>query len=340
MQFIPIINDCFQNKLSVTMPFSATLNKKRGQSITYTISDEMGTARWMVKFFDYLTDIKHYLKANIIENYKDLNEFLDDIESAGDFPFNIDEIVDTIELQKRCFKRYIKVGEIDDLHCFPKLIYYENEIKVGKSFYGFLVEEYIVGETLEQRLKKPIIDKKAFVFDFLNQLGRRLKDLEQYGIIHRDISPDNIMVTNDAYILIDPGVVKIDDGDSTRSKMILGKKWYASPEQYFGNAKLATFKSDLYAVGVIALEVILECNPLAKIISDGDIIAPHEMLLKRYNRDIEDSIFKMVDENPFTSRLLLIIKKMIQVEERNRFDSIDSFLVALSTMERLVKENE
>jgi len=340
MQFESIIEDCLKNELSLTSSFSISPNKKRGQSITYTIYDSTGKAIWMVKFFDYLTEIESFLKPDRMKSYDNLNELLDDIENAGNFPYNIEDIIDSIELQKRCFNRYIKVGEIQGLRCFPKIIHYKNEIKIGKSFLGLLVEEYVLGETLEQKLKGIIIDKKDFIFDFLYQLADRLNELSMHGIIHRDISPDNIMIADGTYILIDPGVVKIDDGDATKSKMMLGKCMYASPEQYFGNARSATFKSDLYAVGIIALEILLGYNPLTKIITDGERVAPHTVLLNRYNRDIEDSIFKVIDEDEFTSRLLLIIKKLIQIEEHNRFDSIDSFQAALNTMKGLVKNNE
>ena len=340
MQFNEIIELCLKEKLFFTEPFRIIANKNGGQSITFKISDANGNLKWMVKFFDYLKDIRSYFQTNLIDNYNSLYDFLENIENAGDFPYNIEDIIDYVELQKRCFDRYIQVSKIKDLCCFPQIVYFDDEVKIDDSFYGLLIEEFVIGETLEQKMKSPIENKATFTFDFLFQLGNLLEKLSLHGIIHRDISPDNIIISDNTYLLIDPGVVKLDDGAFTKSHMILGKRCYASPEQYFGNAKRATFGSDLYAVGIIALEIILGYNPLFKIISEGDTASPHKELIRRYDREIEDDIFRSIEENDFTSRLVLIIKKLIQIEERNRFDSVNSFILALNTVERMVDTNE
>ena len=340
MLYKSLIEDCIKNELHLSDPFDIVPNKNGGQSITYRIYDSLGNPKWIVKIFDYLKDIRSYLFNDQMNNYNSLNSFLEDIENTGNYPFNIENIVDFIELQKRCFDRYIQVGQIADLQCFPKMIHYKNEIKIDSSFYGMLIETFVFGKTLEERLRFKIDNRATFAYDFLCQLGNHLEELSRHGIIHRDLSPDNIMIIEDTYIMIDPGMVKLEDGTATKSHMILGKKFYASPEQYFGNAKLATYGSDLYAIGIIALEIILGYNPLYKIISEGNVAIPHKELLNKYNRDIEDEIFRSIEENNFTARLVLIIKKLIQTEERLRFDSVNAFIKALKTMERMVHSNE
>lgn len=337
--FKEVINSILLNDLHIQDDYIVLPNKNRGQSITFKVCDTNKNERYIVKFFDFLKGISLPCEIDI-NDYKDLDEFIDNIEDIEDFSYNIDEVINIIELQKRCFDRYVRVGKINELTCFPK-IYFSKELRLDNSFYGVLVEEFIHGMTLEEQLENgKIINKTFFVYDFLCQMGVNLKQLSLYGLVHRDLSPDNIMIFDGKYIMIDPGVIKLEDGKATKSRMILGKERYASPEQYAGNARLVTFKSDLYSIGIISLEILLGYNPLYKIITHRDIIYPHKILLEKYDRDIEDDIYKSVKETNFVSRLLLIIKKLIQIDDRNRFDSIDSFLDSLKAMERMMEENE
>lgn len=333
--FEEIINRILMDDLHVQDDFIVSANKNGGQSITFTVSDTNANERWIVKFFDYLKEFRQFIKGDI-NDYKDLDELIENIEELGDFTYNIEDVINSIELQKRCFDRYVKVGKMNSLTCFPK-IYFSKELRLDNSFYGVLVEEFIHGITLEERLKVGgISNKPLFVYDFLCQMGSNLIQLSLYNLVHRDLSPDNIMILDDKYIMIDPGVVKLEDGTATKSRMILGKRRYASPEQYVGNARSVSFRSDLYSIGIISLEILLGYNPLYMIESRNNTICPHKLLLEKYDRDIEDDIYKVVKETNFVSRLLLIIKKLIQVDDRNRFDSIDSFLDSLRTMERMM----
>ncbi|ENZ7264017.1 serine/threonine protein kinase [Enterococcus faecalis] len=317
-------------------------NKKRGQSDTFTIYNSSGEPIYIAKFFDYLVDLKREMNIQSLgsfENLDDLLENIDSLEGIDCVSYGIDLIIDYILFQQRCFKRYVQVCQMSNLECFPNVVNAVDELKFNNSFYGFLIEEYVNGVTLENELPfSDDTDKAEKAFDFLQQLGNVVAKLSSNGIVHRDISPDNVMCKLDDYIVIDPGMVKLsDDSPATQSRMILGKRLYASPEQYFGNAKMATFKSDLYAIGITSLEMVIGYNPLKKIIFDeGKAHAPHNELLKKFDREIEDDYYDNVEENEFTSRLLLIIKKLLQIEDELRFDSVDSFIISLNSLKERV----
>ncbi|WP_413524633.1 protein kinase domain-containing protein [Carnobacterium divergens] len=321
-------------------------NKKRGQSDTFTIFNSSDEPIYIAKFFDYLVDLKREMNIQNIDSFENLDNLLENIdllEGIDCVSYGIDLIIDYILFQQRCFKRYVQVCQISTLECFPKVVSAVNELKFNNSFYGFLIEEYVNGVTLENQLPfNDEIDRAEKAFDFLQQLGNVVEKLSFNGIVHRDISPDNVMCKKDDYIVIDPGMVKLsDDSPATQSMMILGKRLYASPEQYFGNAKMATFKSDLYAIGITSLEIVIGYNPLKKIIFDeGKSHAPHNELLKKFDREIEDEYYDNVDENEFTSRLLLIIKKLLQIEDELRFDSVESFMTSLNSLKERVIYND
>lgn len=326
-------------KISAELPmdvkgYSIVRNKKRGQSDTFNILDAEKNPIYIAKFFDYLAEVKGDIGQENIKKYSSLDKLLDNLDYLEDLQLEVEAIVSYVTFQQRCFKRYIDVCSNDNLDCFPELIYSIEEVSTEDSFYGFLVEKYVDGVTLEKKLPfKGEQNKGLLVFSFLMQLASVIKEMSDNGVIHRDISPDNIICLEERYIVIDPGVVKIeDDSPTTQSMMILGKRFYASPEQYSGNARLATFQSDLYAVGIIALEMVIGYNPLRKIIENGEFGSPHDDLLKKYDREIADVFYDNVQDNEFNSRLLLVIKKLVQTNKRYRFDSIDSFIVALTSL--------
>ena len=142
----------------------------------------------------------------------------------------------------------------------------------------FLVQEYVNGRTysdlLKERRKQNAVFSEQEVIDWLNNLLPVLDYIHQCGIIHRDISPDNIMlpVNSGLPVLIDFGVGKQivessqlaagDDGDrdeiSYVGKMsLVGKVGYAPHEQI--RLGVCSSSSDLYALGVTAV-VLLTCK--------------------------------------------------------------------------------
>lgn len=341
------IIDVLTNQISEIRPneeCSIRRNKKHGQSDTYTVFDSKGTPFCIAKFFDYLENenFKRALGESFIEQYEILDNLLDNIDSVEDTSWSIEEIIETINLQTRCFKRYIDVCTREGLKCFPKVLSFLSEIKIGNTFYGVLIEEFVDGITLDKILNQPSEKDINIVTDFLEQLGQVILKMNHNGIVHRDISPDNIMFFDNKYILIDPGMVKVEDENpTTKSTYLLGKRFYASPEQYTGYAKNVTFASDLYAVGIIALEYILDKNPLKEIIQTGNHNGklPHTELLHKYERNIEDLFYDNLEENEASAILFMIIKKMIQVDNRLRYDTIDSFVLDLQNLrERMETE--
>ncbi len=110
--------------------------------------------------------------------------------------------------------------------------------------------EYINGTTLEYRVENggvlPVSEAKAI----LCQVCDGLTALHQNGIIHRDVKPSNVMLTNDGTVkLIDFDISRLNKPMQTRDTTILGTEGYAAPEQ-FGFAQTGA-RADIYACGVL-----------------------------------------------------------------------------------------
>ncbi len=123
----------------------------------------------------------------------------------------------------------------------------------------YLVQEYVSGHTLSQELipQQPLPEAK--VIEILQQLLLILQFIHSKNVIHRDIKPENIIrqEADGRLILIDFGAVK-KVTTSQQQQTIIGTPQYVPEEQLHGKT---TFSSDLYAVGIIALQALTGIIP-------------------------------------------------------------------------------
>ena len=98
---------------------------------------------------------------------------------------------------------------------------------------AYIVMEYLEGETIAQKLKKEGKLKPDKTFEMLIPLLDSLERVHQAGILHRDISPDNIIYTNEDTIkLIDFGAARKMPKEKSRSLSVFIKPGYTPVEQY------------------------------------------------------------------------------------------------------------
>ena len=133
----------------------------------------------------------------------------------------------------------------------------------------FIAMELLDGESLAERLKRTGRLDPGQTAWVLTHVARALARAHEAGIVHRDLKPDNVfLVRNDDEELakvLDFGIAKFDKhpGDSgTRTGAVMGTPYYMSPEQIRGS-KEVDFRTDIWALGVIACECLTGQRPFA-----------------------------------------------------------------------------
>jgi eukaryotic-like serine/threonine-protein kinase len=139
-------------------------------------------------------------------------------------------------------------------------------IDVGEAEgYHYLVMEYVEGKTLKELLPSSGALDEETALHIAMQMARALAYANQSGIVHRDIKPDNILVTADQVAkLCDFGLAKQSEEDSglTQAGMAMGTPHYISPEQARGETDI-DIRGDIYSLGATLYRVATGATPFS-----------------------------------------------------------------------------
>ena len=125
---------------------------------------------------------------------------------------------------------------------------------------AYIVMELVNGKSLFEHLQNKAKFDLVAIGEIVRQLLDGISYAHTHGVVHRDIKPSNILVNEDGRIkLTDFGIAHLDTSSLTQVGEIMGSPGYMSPEQFTGDAP--DEKSDLYAAGVIAYELLTGSKP-------------------------------------------------------------------------------
>jgi tetratricopeptide (TPR) repeat protein len=141
----------------------------------------------------------------------------------------------------------------------------------------YLVMELLEGEDLAQAIAAQHCGDVRRKLDIARQLATALKDLHAAGIMHRDVKPANVFLDTSGRVkLMDFGISRADGTEQTRTSVLWGTPEYLSPEQIQGQP--ATPRSDIYAYGVLLVELFSGVRPFRGSIADVLYRIVHEPL--------------------------------------------------------------
>jgi serine/threonine-protein kinase len=200
----------------------------------------------------------------------------------------------------------------------------------------YMVWEFIAGENLAQRLRlRGTLPPKLAVRITLQAL-RGLDAIHRAGIIHRDISPENLMITaEDEVKIIDLGVAKVEDTDavsSTRTGIFVGKLRYAAPEQlgFMPEGEKVDARADLYAMAMVLVELLTGRPPY-------EATSPHEYFMLHAVEPRKQTVSLPI-ELPGSAALQAVLEKALARDRNQRYANARDFAIALEEIDRTLPE--
>lgn len=190
---------------------------------------------------------------------------------------------------------------------------------------NYIVMELVSGQTLNEVIKAeaPMDYRKAV--EIIKQVASGLSAAHKKGIVHRDVKPHNILMTEDGIAKItDFGIAKAVSNttivDSTKEN-VMGSVHYFSPEQAKGGN--VDEKSDIYSLGMVLYEMLTGRVPF-----DGD--NPVTIALMQINEPVTPPSVFNHNVPPGLER---IVMKSVEKQPKQRFESADEMIDALDKME-------
>ena len=129
----------------------------------------------------------------------------------------------------------------------------------------YLVMDFVEGESLADRIDRVGPQNEEQVLDWAGQLLDTLAYCHRKGVLHRDIKPQNIIITTEGNaVLVDFGLVKLWDPDAPETRTVMrgaGTPEYAPPEQYDLGAGHTDPRTDIYSLGATLYQAFTGRRP-------------------------------------------------------------------------------
>jgi serine/threonine-protein kinase len=185
-----------------------------------------------------------------------------------------------------------------------------------------MIMELIQGASLRTLLEGGRIPLTSAI-DYACQALSALDYAHSNGVVHRDISPANMIITEDGTLkLTDFGLAKsLKDIRLTQTGALVGSLYYTSPEQVRGEANVDA-RSDIYSVGAVLYEMATGVKPFA---SDNPftLMLAHVEQTPRRPTEVDPALPLVMDE---------ILLKALGKDPENRFQSAELFRCALESL--------
>jgi tetratricopeptide (TPR) repeat protein len=119
-----------------------------------------------------------------------------------------------------------------------------------------LITEYVEGQTLRALIKEMGRVPEQLCRHVGREIAKGLAAIHMAGAVHRDLKPDNVLITRDDVVkVMDLGVAKLSDADVNLTDAFVGSLRYAAPEQMQRGGAALDGRADLYALGLTLYEL-------------------------------------------------------------------------------------
>jgi HEAT repeat protein/tRNA A-37 threonylcarbamoyl transferase component Bud32 len=259
------------------------------------------------------------------------------IDKIGKGAFGTVLLVEDIVVDERLILKFLNANVSEDEEMMQRFVHelrysrkitHKNVIRIydfvslGGNF--AISMEYFASHTLGAEIarEKPMPLAKAVGWSI--DIATGMSVAHHVGIVHRDLKPANILIDEEGLLkIVDFGVASAaskEDTQLTKTGYVIGSPKYMAPEQILG--KQVDFRADIYSVGVMMYEMLTGTPPY----TEGD----HMSVMYQHVQGKA----KMCEElNPdIPADVAAVVKKTMEVEKANRYDSMDELRAALTRL--------
>lgn len=193
----------------------------------------------------------------------------------------------------------------------------------------FFSMEFVEGETLSSVLDRQDRIPAARALRIVREVAKALAYAHQHGVIHRDIKPDNILVTKDGGVkLADLGLAKVKDTQEAHKSLtisgeVMGTPYYMSPEQT-RDTRSVDARSDIYSLGATFYRMVTGEPPFP-----GN--SPFEVMANIQKGPVPNASERFPDVPWVYAQLIM---KTMATDPAGRFQSATEFLKHSEAVER------
>lgn len=189
---------------------------------------------------------------------------------------------------------------------------------------NYIVMELVTGKTLKEYIRENAPLDVETTLKISIQIAKALECAHKNKIIHRDIKPHNILITEEEIIKVtDFGIAKAASAETiTHTNKVIGSAHYFSPEQAKG--KIVDNRTDIYSFGIVIYEMVTGRVPF-----DGETAVAVAL------KHIQDELMPPINIVPSLPRSLNnLILKATQKEVSKRYNNVTDMLIDLIRIEK------
>jgi tRNA A-37 threonylcarbamoyl transferase component Bud32 len=192
--------------------------------------------------------------------------------------------------------RFMREAQSAGILTHPNIVTIHDVVEASEEGLAFIAMEYVRGTNLKLMLQGEQPLTLAGVLDVVSQVGEALDYAHANRVVHRDVKPANILITQEGRVKItDFGIARLDSSNLTQEGQLLGTPNYMAPEQIQG--KEVDHRADLFSLGVVLYEMLTRHKPFQ---GENLTVVSHRIVydqftpLRDYARDLPPGVDRIL----------------------------------------------
>lgn len=164
---------------------------------------------------------------------------------------------------------------------------------------AYIIMEYVDRPIMKQVMKETGKLQEEQAVHYICAVLKAVQKIHNQGIIHKDVSPDNIfLISEDQIKIFDFGAAKLKNGEIEKNMSIVVKAGYAPPEQYRSNSKQDA-RMDIYAAGAVLYQLLTGEKPMEALdrCEKDELRSPIKLGVK-CSEHVDKAVMKAMALNP------------------------------------------